>query len=106
MGLRLDQGFTKKEAISDDIAVLLQVFWQCAALIQCKPVTRCSFHNMLLLGAIGSFRPGVLKNIKYCDVCLDPVRIPGMQEKKLVATFTLYQNKKKAAAVQADQKHM
>lgn len=61
---------------------------------------------MLLLEALGGFRPGVLKNIKFRDVSLDLVRIAGGQEKKPVATFTLYQNKKKAATVQTDQKHM
>lgn len=106
MGLRLDQGFMKKEATSDDIVVLLQIFWKCAALIRCKPITRCSFHNMLLLGAIGGFRPGVLKNIKYRDVCLALVRIPKEEGRRLVATFTLHQNKRKASSVQTNQKHM
>ncbi|KAI3400990.1 hypothetical protein diail_1198 [Diaporthe ilicicola] len=65
MGLTREQTFVKKEATAEDIALVLRTLWTRAEDIPCDPVTRVSFHNTLLLGAIGGFRPGVLENLKY-----------------------------------------
>lgn len=106
MGLSLEQSFTKQEAIKDNIALLLRVLWQSDEQIPYKPLTRISFHFMVLFGAIGGFRPGILVNWKYRDVRVELVRDPGTDERSLVATFTVYQNKLATGVVRANQKHM
>lgn len=68
--------FEKKEATAEDIALILQTLWRRAEDIPCTPLTRLSFHAMLLLAAIGGFRPGVVENIKYRQVSIQIVRDP------------------------------
>lgn len=106
IGLEREQSFVKKEATSDDIALLLQILWRSADRIPYDPLTRISFHYMLLVGAIGGFRPGVLMNLKYRNVYVDLVRNPGTEQKSVIATFILHQNKQKAGIVKKDQKHI
>lgn len=96
--------FVKKEATAEDIALILQTLWQRAEDIPCKPITRLSFHAMLLLAATGGFRPGVVENVKYRQVSVQVIRHPKTQEKRLVATFTLQQNKQRPYAIKTDQK--
>lgn len=90
MELDLEQSFVRKEATKDDIALLLQVLWRCADRISYDPLTRVSFHYMVLVGAIGGFRPGVLVDLKYRDVRLELTSSPGISQKNLVATFTIH----------------
>lgn len=61
---------------------------------------------MLLLAGIGGFRPGVLVNIRYNQVALDLVLNPSTQERRLVATFTLYQNKQRTGIIRQDQSNV
>ncbi|KAK7735967.1 hypothetical protein SLS63_003485 [Diaporthe eres] len=104
MGLSRNQMFVKKEATAEDIALILQTLWQRAEDIPCTPITRISFHAMLLLAAIGGFRPGVVENVKYKQVSIRVLRHPKTHEKRLVATFTLQQNKLRPNAIKTDQK--
>lgn len=104
MGLSRNQMFVKKEATAEDIALILQTLWQRAEDIPCTPITRVSFHAMLLLAAIGGFRPGVVENVKYKQVSIRVLRHPKTHEKRLVATFTLQQNKLRPDAIKTDQK--
>ncbi|KUI64507.1 Mitosis inhibitor protein kinase mik1 [Cytospora mali] len=104
MGLSRDRLFEKKEATAEDIALILQTLWRRAEDIPCTPLTRLSFHAMLLLAAIGGFRPGVVENIKYRQVSIQMVRDPKTQEIKLVVTFTVQQNKQRLHAIKTDQR--
>lgn len=106
MGLQRKQSFVKKEATSDDIALILQVLWRSADRISYDPLTRISFHYMLLVGAIGGFRPGVMVDLKYRDVCVDLIRDPNTGRRSIVATFTMRQNKHRAGIVRKDQKNV
>ncbi|KAI7785349.1 Mitosis inhibitor protein kinase mik1 [Diaporthe eres] len=106
MGLSSEQSFVKKEATSEDIALLLQVLWRSADLIAAAPLTRVSFHLMLLLGAVSGTRPGVLTDIRYRDISVELVRAPETGHRNIVAHFKLRQNKQKANTVYADQKHL
>lgn len=106
MGLKRTQGFVKKEAMREDIALLLITLWRRAEDILYDPLTRISFHGMLLLTVIDGFRPGVLENIKYRQVCLDIICDPTTQEKRLVSIFTLHQNKQRPYVIRQDQKNV
>lgn len=99
MDLTREQKFVKKEITSEDVALLLQTLWRYAKDIPCTPLMRLSFHYMLLLGAVRGFRPGVLLGIQYLQISLELIRLPDTGEKKLIATFTLKQNKKRKHAV-------
>lgn len=61
---------------------------------------------MVLVGAIGGFRPGVYINIRYRQVALDLIRYPVTHEKRLIATLILYQNKQKKYAVKRNQQNV
>ncbi|KAH8751077.1 hypothetical protein F5883DRAFT_386752, partial [Diaporthe sp. PMI_573] len=106
MGLTREQTFVKKEATAEDVALVLRTLWTRAEDIPCDPVTRVSFHNTLLLGAICGFRPGVLENLKYRQVTLLVLRDPKTQRKRLVASFTIRQNKQRASAIRRDQSNV
>lgn len=106
MGLTREQTFVKKEATAEDVALVLRTLWTRAEDIPCDPVTRVSFHNTLLLGAICGFRPGVLENLKYRQVTLEVVRDPTTQRNRIVATFIVRQNKQLTGAIRHDQSHM
>lgn len=103
MGLTRNQTLVK-EAADEDIALILQTLWRRAEDIPCKPITRLSFHVMLLLMAIGGFRPEVVENVKYRQVSVQVVRDPKTQEKKLAVTFTMQQNKLRLNASKTNQK--
>lgn len=65
MGLVRNLMFEKKEAIAEDIALILQTLWWRAEDIPCAPLGRLFFYVMLLLAASGGFRLRVVKNVKY-----------------------------------------
>ncbi|KAH8757749.1 hypothetical protein F5883DRAFT_428208, partial [Diaporthe sp. PMI_573] len=106
MGLTREQTFVKKEATAEDVSLVLRTLWTRAEDIPCDPVTRVSFHNTLLLGAICGFRPGVLENLKYRQVTILVLRDPKTQRKRLVASFTIRQNKQRAGAIRRDQSNV
>lgn len=106
MGLSLEQSFVKKEATSDDIALLLQVLWRRADLIQCNPLTRISFHFMVLVGSLGGFRPDVITDFKYSHAGVELIRLPETGRRILVATFTIHQNKQRTGLVKSDQRNV
>lgn len=54
--------------------------------------------------AVGGFRPSVVKNLKYRQVSVQLVRDPQTSEKRLIATFTLQQNKLAKFAIKTNQK--
>jgi hypothetical protein len=104
MGLSRKQLFVKKEATTQDIALVLQTLWHRAQDISCTPLTRVSFHAKILMLALGGFRPGVVERIKYRQVSVELVRGPEMQQPKLVVTFTITQNKQRDDIIRKDQK--
>lgn len=106
MGLVNEQSFVKREATPEDVVLLLQTLWNRAEHIPCNPLTRISFHNMILLAAIGGFRPGVLLNLKYSQIGLKLVLDPRTKTTRLVVDFTLFQNKQRATVIRRDQMHM
>ncbi|KAI1382618.1 uncharacterized protein F4822DRAFT_435293 [Hypoxylon trugodes] len=55
--------YEKTEMTSTDVDVALHTLWSRSNDIPCKPMTRVSFHAMVLLAAIGGFRPGTLMNL-------------------------------------------
>ncbi|KAF2184554.1 hypothetical protein K469DRAFT_578956, partial [Zopfia rhizophila CBS 207.26] len=90
--------FKKIKATDEDTVVLLNTLWQRADDIPCRPGTRLSFHGSLLLAAIGGFRRGTIKQLRYCEVCLAVVRDPNDRSKtKLVVTPTIGKNKLRRA---------
>lgn len=103
MGLTRSQTFVKREATSGDVALLLQTLWRRHDEIRCRAATRVSFHALVLIAAIGGFRPGVYLGMKYSQVAVDIVRHPITHEKRIVASFTFYQNKQKKHVVRSDQ---
>lgn len=74
MGLSRDQTFEEKEATAEDVALILQNLWQRADDIPCAPLSRVSFHAMLLLAASGGFRPGWVETVMYRQVSIQMVR--------------------------------
>ncbi|KAL2289652.1 hypothetical protein FJTKL_01892 [Diaporthe vaccinii] len=106
MGLTREQTFVEKEATAEDIALVLRTLWTRAEDIPCDPVTQVSFHNTVLLGGICGFRPGVLENLKYRQVALLVLRDPRTQRKRIVASFTVRQNKQRTGAIRRDQSNV
>ncbi|KAF3766355.1 hypothetical protein M406DRAFT_330180 [Cryphonectria parasitica EP155] len=64
-GLSLTQTFEKREATSDDVLLILSTLWGRSRDIILEPRLRISFHGILLLSAMGGFRIGVVKDLKY-----------------------------------------
>lgn len=91
MGLSRKQLFVKKEATTQDIALVLQTLWHRAQDISCIPLSRVSFHAKIL-------------RIKYRQVSVELVRGSEMQKPKLVVTFTITQNKQRDDIIRKDQK--
>ncbi|KAI1093468.1 hypothetical protein F5B19DRAFT_482691 [Rostrohypoxylon terebratum] len=58
IGLETAPTYEKTEMASTDVDVALDTLWSCSNDIPCRPITRVSFHAMVLLAAIGGFRPG------------------------------------------------
>lgn len=106
LGLTREQTFVKAEATPVDIAVLLKTIWMRAADIPCDPVTRIAFHSMVLLGGIAGFRPGMIVDVKYCQVALYVVLDPHTKETRLAAKFTVRQNKTRVNTVRTNQANM
>lgn len=76
------------------------------AVFVCQPSVRIAFHAVLVLAGIGGFRPGMFNRIRYREVDIELVLDPDSGETRLVAQFTLHQNKQKAFSLKKDQAHM
>jgi hypothetical protein len=86
----------KIEVTEEDIVVILNTIWTRADAIPCEPDTRVSFHAVLLLAAIGGFRPTALMRIPYRQMHLAVVRDPEDRMKtRIVATIAIKIVKKK-----------
>ena len=58
-----------------------------------------TFHLDLLLSAIAGFRPGVIIELKYSQVCLAVIYNPVCKKVILVAIITIYQNKRREKVI-------
>jgi hypothetical protein len=84
---------------STDVDVVLKTLWLRADVIRCEPETRVSFHSIVLLAAIGGFRPGTLRSLKYSQFQVAVVRDPANRAKtKIVMTVYIKRNKIKETA--------
>lgn len=81
--------------------LILSTLWGRSQDIILEPRLRVSFHGVLLLSAMGGFRIGVVKDLKYRQVQLAFVRTGGKMQ--LVATITLRQNKKRKFIIRGAQ---
>ncbi|KAF3763129.1 hypothetical protein M406DRAFT_331693 [Cryphonectria parasitica EP155] len=102
LGLTREQTFVKKEATAEDIILLIRTLWQQSIDIPCAPIIRIAFHLVVLLSGIGGFRPGCLMDLKYSQIALD-LMLDSKGERRLVATFTIYQNKQRTGTIRQDQ---
>ena len=65
-----------------------------------------AFHSVVLMDAIGGFRPGTLMEFKYERVELFIVRDPvDPRRRKLVAELLVLQNKRKEKTINFSQNH-
>ncbi|KAK3377649.1 hypothetical protein B0H63DRAFT_221614 [Podospora didyma] len=103
-GLSRFQMFVKQATRAEDVIVLLGGLWGRPQDIPCDPRTRLAFHSLVLLATIGGFRPDTLVNLPYSQVQLVLVRDPNYPQKtRLVATFTIHQNKQRTKHVHTNQ---
>ncbi|KAH8655592.1 hypothetical protein BX600DRAFT_515367 [Xylariales sp. PMI_506] len=102
--LTRDQTFEKREMTSEDVLVLLRTVWTRGPDISCNAPDRLAFHTILVIEAIGGFRPGTVLGLRYDQVELGLVRDPIQSDKKrLVVTTTIHHNKQKTKTVKKDQ---
>ncbi|KAI6544139.1 hypothetical protein MCOR05_002642 [Pyricularia oryzae] len=102
--LTLQQTFTKRLATDRDILLALTTLWTRANDIPCSRRTRVAFHSVILMAAIGGFRPGALLGLTYSQVRLALVRDPKDAKRKIVAEITIHQNKLRNDVIRTSQK--
>ncbi|KAI6082452.1 hypothetical protein F4821DRAFT_247161 [Hypoxylon rubiginosum] len=94
IGLETVPTYQKTEMTSTDVGVALDTLWLRANDIPCKPITRVSFHAMVLLAAIGGFRPGTLVNLTYSQFQVAVLRHPDNPARTtIVITISIRRNK-------------
>ncbi|KAF6821138.1 hypothetical protein CPLU01_12565 [Colletotrichum plurivorum] len=102
-----DQTFKKVPATAEDITLYLDTLWRRAEDIPCSPSIRIAFHAVMLLSAVGGFRPGTLMELPYRQIQLVVVRDPLEKTKtRLVANITIFQNKQDGNRLGRKQDHM
>ncbi|KAM7210532.1 Protein of unknown function (DUF3435) domain containing protein [Rhypophila decipiens] len=93
------QTFTKVEATSEDIMVVLRELWTRAEDIPCSPSERHAFHGTVLLGGLG-FRPQCIAEFPYNQVAIAVVRHPENRSlREIVAKIKIIQNKQRTNKV-------
>lgn len=86
--------YKKTEMTSTDVDVALDTLWSRSNDISCKPITRVSFHDMVLLAAIGGFRPGTLTGLTYSQFQVAVLRHPDNPARtKIIVTVSIRRNK-------------
>ncbi|KAJ3573686.1 hypothetical protein NPX13_g4609 [Xylaria arbuscula] len=99
IGLDTNPTYQKIAMTSTDIGVKLQTLWSRANDIPCNPETRVSFHAIILLAAIGGFRPGTLLHLTYSQFHVAVVRDPTNSARtQIVVTVNIKRNKIKETA--------
>ncbi|KAI3331203.1 hypothetical protein F4824DRAFT_504220 [Ustulina deusta] len=99
LGLQVDPEYEKVEMTSTDIHDFVVTLWTRAEAICAKPRARISFHGKFLLAAIGGFRRGMLRGIKYSQLQVAALRDPNNQSRtKIVVTIKIRRNKIKKTA--------
>ena len=94
----------KREATDQDVVLFLSTLWGSAHVIPCEPDSRLAMHTAVLMEAIGGFRPREILGMPYRDVELAVVRDPESRDRtRLVATFTVKRNKRRAKVVKKSQ---
>lgn len=84
---------------STDVHDFVVTLWTRAEAISAKPRARISFHGKFLLAAIGGFRRGMLRGIKYSQLQVAALRDPNNQSRtKIVVTIKIRRNKIKKTA--------
>lgn len=92
--MELEPTYEKVEATAEDIIAILRTLWDRAEDIPASPLTRVCFHAVVLLSALGGFRPGAVLNLLYKDFTPAVVRDPDSLNKcKLMITVTVKRNK-------------
>ncbi|TGJ78353.1 hypothetical protein E0Z10_g10409 [Xylaria hypoxylon] len=98
-GLNTNPTYQKIAITGTDVGVTLQTLWSRANDIPCNPETRVSFHAIILLAAIGGFRPGTLLNLTYSQFHVTVVRDPTNSARtQIVVTINIKRNKIKETA--------
>ncbi|KAI0804888.1 hypothetical protein GGR55DRAFT_304735 [Xylaria sp. FL0064] len=99
IGLDTNPTYQKIAMTSTDVGVKLQTLWSRANDIPCNPETRVSFHAIILLAAIGGFRPGTLLHLTYSQFHVAVVRDPTNSARtQIVVTVNIKRNKIKETA--------
>jgi hypothetical protein len=80
--------FEKIEAAAEDVIGIANTIWEQPRVVPCAPVTWLGFLGILLLAAIGGFRPKAIVNFRFKQVKLAVVRDPIDRSKtKIAVTF-------------------
>lgn len=104
--LDTDPSYVKVAMTSTDVNVFLKTLWTRADIIRYKPDTRVSFHSMILLAAIGGFRPGTLLRLTFSQFKVAVVRDPHNHARtKIVMTVFIERNKIKQTAKMSRARH-
>ncbi|KAI1326324.1 hypothetical protein F5Y16DRAFT_234669 [Xylariaceae sp. FL0255] len=94
LGLQVDPSYEKVEMTSTDVHDLVVTLWTRTDAICAKPQSRISFHGKFLLAAIGGFRRGMLKGIKYSQLQVAALRDPNNRSRtKIIVTIKIKRNK-------------
>ncbi|KAK4210257.1 hypothetical protein QBC37DRAFT_322526 [Rhypophila decipiens] len=94
LNLEINSLYVKVEATAADIIVILLALYQRAEDIPATPLTRISFHTVVLLGSTGGFRPGSLMNTLCRQYTLSIVRNPDDRtQRRIILTPNIGRNK-------------
>ncbi|KAI3326529.1 hypothetical protein HD806DRAFT_410130 [Xylariaceae sp. AK1471] len=99
IGLDTNPAYQKIAMTGTDVGVALQTLWSRANDIPCNPETRVSFHAIIVLAAIGGFRPGTLLNLTFSQFQVAVVRNPTNSARtQIVVSINIERNKIKETA--------
>lgn len=79
--LLLDSPYQKVAATPSAVRTVLHNLWMKAAYIPCIPLMRLYVHVIILLSALGGFRPKSLRTIKFSQFQLGFINLPGGRTK-------------------------
>ncbi|KAH8891472.1 hypothetical protein GQ53DRAFT_147693 [Thozetella sp. PMI_491] len=98
LNLEVNSLYVKVEATAADIIAVLSALYERAEDIPASPLTRISFHSVVLQGSTGGFRPGTLMSPLFRQYTVSIVRDPEDRTRnRIVVTPTINRNKIKTA---------
>jgi hypothetical protein len=91
---------------STDVGLTVETFWSNTHRLPGTPLTQLSFHNALLLSAIGGFRPGTVRTLHFWQFAVAALRNPkNREETQIVVTVNIMRNKVKEKSKTGRSKH-